>query len=126
MLLSRAEVPRARGGKPAESLSPSSARPVDLVHLARQTCGDRTLEAEVLQLMHGQLRLVADRLRLTDAEERRALAHAICGAARNVGAFTLALAAERLEAEPWSESALLAFGAEADGVRAFIAGLQTS
>lgn len=123
MLPRRAENQPPLPLRKADKASPSSTRPIDLVHLARQTCGDRTLEKEILQLLDGQVRLFVDRIHLASAEERRRIAHAICGAGRNVGAFRLASAAERLGAEPGSQPALLALLDEATSVRTFIASL---
>lgn len=74
--------------------------PIDLVHLARQTFGERELESELLRLFDRQSRQIVDRL--TDgpvAEDRwRAeLAHTLKGSARAVGAFGVAAAAEAYE-----------------------------
>jgi len=77
---------------------PSRNSPIDLVHLARQTTGDRILESEVLGLLVRQIDRVLPLLSTAMPEERRQLAHALKGAARNVGAFRVAHAAERLEA----------------------------
>lgn len=77
---------------------PSRQSPIDLVHLARQTTGDRILESEVLGLLVRQIERVLPLLSTAMPEERRQLAHALKGAARNVGAFRVANAAERLEA----------------------------
>lgn len=78
-------------------------RPVDLVHLARQTCGNRALESEVLELFLMHIPLCLDRLRdaATDQAWREA-AHAMVGSARGIGAWVLAetaASAERLTGE---------------------------
>ena len=39
----------------AETAPQSASRPIDLVHLARQTLGDRSLEQEVLRLFLTQM-----------------------------------------------------------------------
>ncbi|MEX6506666.1 Hpt domain-containing protein [Jiella sp. M17.18] len=91
------------GGEPAapsggnDGDCPSRQRPIDLVHLARQTAGDRTLEVEVLGLLIRQIELVGRRLDDSGVEESRQIAHALKGSARNVGAFRLADAAGRFE-----------------------------
>jgi HPt (histidine-containing phosphotransfer) domain-containing protein len=73
-------------------------RPVDLVFLARQTFGDRLLEAEVLGLFRAQApRLFAD-LEAASGDERRRIAHRISGAARSIGAWQVAEAASAVEA----------------------------
>ena len=46
-----------------ETCAKARARPVDLVHLARQTMGDRALEQEVLGLFVQQALNVRDRYR---------------------------------------------------------------
>ena len=82
------------------------------MHLARQSSGDRDLEREVLGLMVRQIRAFESRLALGSADERRHIAHALKGAARNVGAFALGDAAHAFENDPWSPSALAAFESE--------------
>lgn len=68
-----------------------ASRPVDLVHLARQTLGDSQLEWEILQ-MFDQIaqsylnRLKADREGKTAADNL----HALKGAAAGVGAHAIA------------------------------------
>jgi hypothetical protein len=47
------EALRTIDSKDAPSLAPDD-RPIDLVHLARATLGDRSLEREVLQLFDRQ------------------------------------------------------------------------
>jgi HPt (histidine-containing phosphotransfer) domain-containing protein len=77
----------------------SFERPIDLVHLARQTLGDRALEAEILDLFVVQARALVDRLVETgEARQRGDLAHTLKGSARAVGAFRVAQAAETCEA----------------------------
>ncbi|MCB8837472.1 Hpt domain-containing protein [Aurantimonas sp. VKM B-3413] len=85
---------------------PSRHRPIDLVHLARQTAGDRALESEVLGLLVRQIELAERRLEAIGTEDGRQLAHALKGAARNIGAFRLADAAERFELEMREPEAL--------------------
>ena len=78
--------------------TPSQRRAIDLVYLARQTLGDRALEAEILALMRRQIGVMATRLDAAGAEERRVIAHGLKGSALNVGAFDLAEAARTVEA----------------------------
>ncbi len=85
----------AAGGRVA------SACPIDLVHLARQTMGDRALEVELLALFDRQAGQIAQRLGeldLAGVESWRAdLAHKLKGSARAVGAHAVAAAAENYE-----------------------------
>ncbi len=85
-------------------------RPVDLVHLARQTLGDPDLEREILALFLTQLRTVSDRLAGADSSERLFLVHGLKGTARSVGAFPLAQTASGYEDEP-GDAALAAMTA---------------
>lgn len=75
-------------------------RPIDLAQLGRQTMGDKNLEAEVLKLFAREARSVIDTLSRDPAADARALAHRLKGAARAVGAVSVASAAEGLESEP--------------------------
>ncbi|MCE7030663.1 Hpt domain-containing protein [Jiella avicenniae] len=81
-------------------LLPSRRSPIDLVHLARQTAGDRALEVEVLGLLVIQIERARPAILAADPQERCRLGHALKGAARNLGAFRLADAAEELERDP--------------------------
>ena len=56
------EALRTINSKDAPSLAPDD-RPIDLVHLARMTLGDRSLEREVLQLFDRQSALLIARMR---------------------------------------------------------------
>ena len=85
---------------------PSGRRPIDLVHLSAQTCGDRQLEREVLVLLKAQLGVACGRLDAADLEARSVIAHGLKGAALNMGAFPLAESADRLEAAPDDEERL--------------------
>lgn len=81
--------------------SPSVApddRPIDLVHLARMTLGDRSLEREVLVLFERQATLLISRMRQAAPEDVAALAHTLKGSALGIGAWRVARAAEKLEA----------------------------
>ncbi|GGD91287.1 hypothetical protein GCM10011390_07560 [Aureimonas endophytica] len=110
----RNDAPKAR---------PSTERPIDLVHLASQTLGDRELEREILALMARQVEQCAARLELASEAERGALAHALKGSARNVGAFALADAAQAVEDHPAAAAALAAMREEIGRARDFIGSL---
>jgi HPt (histidine-containing phosphotransfer) domain-containing protein len=84
--------------QPARAACPSQDRPVDLVHLANQTMGDKDLENEVLQMFARQARKSLQEIAGTDAAGIAAAAHCLKGAAAAVGAFKVSAAAERLEA----------------------------
>jgi HPt (histidine-containing phosphotransfer) domain-containing protein len=75
--------------------------PLDLVHLSRQTMGDRELEHEVLALFERQAAHIGGRLATLEAGPdhvtRADLAHKLKGSARAVGAFAVAKAAENYE-----------------------------
>jgi HPt (histidine-containing phosphotransfer) domain-containing protein len=78
--------------------SPGSAeRPIDLVHLARMTLGDRGLEREVLQLFVRQAAVLLGRMQAADADTVAALAHTLRGSAQGLGAWRVAAAAEAVE-----------------------------
>lgn len=73
-------------------------RPVDLVHLARQTLGNRVLECEVLEMFRRQSVLNVDRLKSADSDKAwRDVAHTIKGSARGIGAWQIADLAEEIE-----------------------------
>lgn len=80
----------------APSLAPDD-RPIDLVHLARTTLGDRSLEREVLQLFDRQSMLLIARMRTAAPSGVATLAHTLKGSARGIGAWRVARAAEALE-----------------------------
>jgi HPt (histidine-containing phosphotransfer) domain-containing protein len=84
----------------AEGQSQSRAsleRPIDLVHLARMTLGDRGLEREVLALFDRQATVLVSRMRAASAGSVTAVAHTLKGSARGVGAWRVAAAAEAVE-----------------------------
>jgi HPt (histidine-containing phosphotransfer) domain-containing protein len=115
----------------SRAVAASGDRPVDLVHLARQSLGDPALEAEILMLFRRQAPQLADRMRRTEAAGPVAdLAHTLKGSALGIGAFALARAAAALEAACRtgdSAAALLAWRrmtAELAAVEAFLAGLE--
>ena len=75
-----------------------SDRPVDLVHLARQSLGDRSLELEILALFQSQSELYLDRLTKAKTEdEQKMAAHTILGSARGIGAWEVVREAEKIQ-----------------------------
>lgn len=70
---------------------------IDIAHLRHMTLGDRALENEVLRLFDTQAVALTGRLQSADTATVIALAHSLKGAARGIGAFAVAAAAERLE-----------------------------
>jgi HPt (histidine-containing phosphotransfer) domain-containing protein len=109
--------------------SASPDRPIDLVHLARMTLGDRSLEREVLQLFERQTAMLVARVREGSRCAAGALAHTLKGSARGVGAGRVACAAEAVELASVSggdgdlKSAVERLAAAADEARAVIAEL---
>ena len=110
----------------APSLAPDD-RPIDLVHLARMTLGDRSLEREVLQLFDRQATLLIARMRAAAPGGVATLAHTLTGSARGIGAWRVARAAEALElagsADADLAGALDRLAAATDEARAVIAEL---
>jgi hypothetical protein len=72
-------------------------RPIDLVHLARQTSGDKALEIEVLQTFARQARVCMNVLAGGQSDVISSTAHRLKGAASAIGAFRVSDAAEALE-----------------------------
>jgi HPt (histidine-containing phosphotransfer) domain-containing protein len=75
-------------------------RPIDMVHLSKQTLGDHGLECEVLRLFDQMARVYFGRLEssTTEADMLRHL-HTIKGAASGVGAWAIADLAKSAEEE---------------------------
>lgn len=81
-------------------LSERSVAPVDLVHLARHTLGNRDLEQEVLRLFTCQSQMLMDRLKESaDDGQRSETAHTLKGSARGIGAWRVAELAEKVESD---------------------------
>jgi HPt (histidine-containing phosphotransfer) domain-containing protein len=83
--------------------TPINHSPLDLAHLDAQTLGDHKLQYELLQLFAAQSPTLVARMHAIgqmDAKILGDLAHHLKGAARAIGAFSVATAAEALEAEP--------------------------
>ncbi len=86
------------------SSNPSSERPIDLVHLARKTMGDKDAETQVLGLFARQARQCVNQLcganHMTAQKDRLAVVRTLYGSASNVGAFCVSRAAKCLEEDP--------------------------
>jgi HPt (histidine-containing phosphotransfer) domain-containing protein len=79
--------------------APSRERAIDLIHLAKQTMGDKALEVEVLRMFARQARSCLQEIGSGDADRIKAASHRLKGAAGAVGAFKVADAAQTLEAD---------------------------
>ncbi|MBZ9653350.1 Hpt domain-containing protein [Phyllobacterium lublinensis] len=83
-----------------EKSTPSRKRPIDLVHLTRETFGNRALEIEILNLFSRQTCGIVDRLAQANPDERARLARSLKGSAQAIGAFRVAEIAEAIEQAP--------------------------
>ncbi len=101
----------------------SKDRPIDLVHLARQTMGDKALEAEILQMFSRQARLLVQEIAIAETAGVTGLAHRLKGSANAIGAFKVSAAAGRLEAEPGDAAAMAALHSTIVEAENFITGL---
>ena len=98
-----------------------SSRPVDLVHLARQSLGDRSLELEILGLFASQSELYMSRLaNAKTAEERKMAAHTILGSARGIGAWDVAKEAQAIELDGKVKSDLAGLRRAVDAANNYI------
>lgn len=93
------------------SICPSHSRPIDLVHLANQTMGDKGLELEVLQMFARQARRCIQEFSTGNSDIIKASAHRLKGAAMAVGAYRVTSAAEELEENSDSASQIANVGA---------------
>lgn len=86
-------------GHDGNHLMPRAFEPIDFVHLARQSGGDEALEAELLTLFADQCVRQLSRIIDTSqaAMQRRDAAHTLKGAARAIGAWAVADAADEIE-----------------------------
>lgn len=114
-------------GEHFQSGSHVCARPIDLVHLARYTTGNKALEREILDLFVGQSRVILDRLTAAASDKEWAdQAHGLLGSARAVGAQCLAdkvLIAQKLPGSfrsPDRASVLAAIAVEIDAANRYI------
>ena len=99
------------GGEPAAA---GSRRPIDLVHLARQTQGDRAVEQDVLSMFAHQAAAVRERI---------GPAHRLAGSARAIGAFAVADCASAIEQAPEDRAAIGRLSRLIDEARDFISAI---
>jgi hypothetical protein len=79
---------------------PSKDRPIDLVHLATQTKGDKSVEIEILQMFARQARGCLQALSgKADKTEIKAAAQRLRNAAISVGALRVASAADLIDSK---------------------------
>src|SRR6266516_1845668 len=104
-------------------------RPIDLVHLARTTRGDPSIEGEMLEAFGLKTSMLILRMQQAARSSIWAAAQALKGSARGIGAWRIASAAEALElaaasgAQPELKSAVDQLGVVAEETRAAIAEL---
>jgi hypothetical protein len=80
--------------------TPSHERPIDLVHLATQTKGDKVVEIEILQMFARQARGCLQALSATgDKADVTAAAQRLRNAAISVGALRVASAADLVDSK---------------------------
>ena len=72
-------------------------RPIDLVHLARTTLGDPSLEGEMLEAFGLKASMLMLRMQQAARSSICAAAQALRGSARGIGAWRIASAAEAVE-----------------------------
>jgi hypothetical protein len=80
---------------------------IDRAHLRQMTFSDAALEHEVLGLFDRQAASMLELIPVARPETLPALAHAVKGSARGIGAWHVARAAAALEADPHGNSAPL-------------------
>jgi hypothetical protein len=80
---------------------------IDRAHLRQMTFSDAVLEREVLGLFDKQAASMLELIPVAKAEALPALAHAVKGSARGIGAWRVAEAAATLEAAPQGNRAAL-------------------
>ena len=106
---------------------PVAVRPIDLVHLSRQSLGDTGLEGEILLMFDQMVSTYLSRIReTTDRELILFNLHALKGAAAGVGAVSVRQLAETAEQEmadgsPLSHERLADLRMAVEEVRQFIA-----
>lgn len=89
----------------------SSGSPIDLVHLAVQTMGDKALEDEILNLFARQARASLQEMANLRGKELGDVAHRLRSSASAVGAFRVVKHAQALEANPEDAGHLASVGA---------------
>ncbi|MCX8279376.1 Hpt domain-containing protein [Phyllobacterium sp. 0TCS1.6C] len=106
-----------------ERSQPTRNRPIDLVHLTRETFGNRALETEILNLFSRQTCGIVDRLLQANAQERVRLARSLKGSAEAIGAFGVAELAEAVENAPADAKNVKALRPAIDAARDYIAAI---
>lgn len=83
-----------------EARTPSKDRPIDLVHLATQTKGDKAVEIEILQMFARQARGCLQALSAkSEQAEIKSAAQRLRNAAISVGALRVASSAELVDSK---------------------------
>jgi HPt (histidine-containing phosphotransfer) domain-containing protein len=95
--------------------------PIDMDHLSRQTLGDDGIAREVLGLFLMEIGSAREVMPAEAETERRELAHRLKGAARAIGAFSLAETAGHIEDAPGDEALVADFLERVVEVEDFIA-----
>jgi HPt (histidine-containing phosphotransfer) domain-containing protein len=111
------------------SFKPASGRPIDLVHLSRQSLGDPGLEEEILRTFDQLVQTYVARIREAGKSETVLFnLHCLKGASSGVGANSIAALARSAEEEvrrggALSGESMADLGMAAEEVRTFIASL---
>jgi hypothetical protein len=95
----------ARLGDFIAETSNASSGPIDRGHLRQMTFADVVLERDVLALFDRQAASMLKLIAVAEPQALAALAHAVKGSARGIGAWRVAHAAAELEAAPQGEAA---------------------
>ncbi|MEM1372544.1 MAG: Hpt domain-containing protein [Pseudomonadota bacterium] len=104
--------------------SQRSDAPVDMVHLARQSLGNRSLEVEILALFRVQSEIYLERIRhAADDKALSVAAHTLRGSALGIGAWRLAEEAAVLEKHPDRVGLIDGFAETLDKTNRFIGAL---
>lgn len=93
------------------AMSPSHSRPIDLVHLAARTKGDKSLEIEALQMFLRHARHTLREIGKDNAANSNAAAGRLKNAAEAVGAFNVAEAAARAKENAADAGSIARLGA---------------
>ena len=98
-------------------------RPIDMLHLSKQTSGDSSLECELLTLFAKQVRENLSEMAICTEKQRAKMAGEVHNAAESIGAFDIAEKAGRVEADPADPISLAAFSNSVVKASTFIASL---
>lgn len=104
-------------------MCPSRGRPIDLVHLASRSSGNRSREEELLCGFVRSARQSVGEMRDKEIAMRKKLANALGKAAKNVGAFGVSRCAGKIARSPADETLLDEASALLNEAENFIAGL---